>query len=252
LNKLLEHLALCISFFSRIPLPAFLGNKINDDSKLTDAVIMFPITGFGIGIVPALIWYVASLYLPPLIAAGLAIGIGLLISGALHEDGLADCADGFGGGRDSTKVLDIMRDSTIGTYGGAALIMSIGLRWTALASFGPITGALALLIAHSGSRSVMPIAMEFSQYARSKGLGQMASGDLPDLHFLITLAIAFAFAFLLGFWPGVVAVTIAMFLGWSFLKYAEHRIGGYTGDVFGAMQQIAEITILITLAGIWT
>jgi len=212
---------------------------------------MFPITGFAIGIVPAIIWYVASLYLLPLIAAGLAIGIGLMITGALHEDGLADCADGFGGGSDSSKTLDIMRDSTIGTYGGAALIMSIGLRWVALASLGPVTGVLALLIAHSGSRSVMPIAMEFSQYARSKGLGQLASGDLPDLHFPITLVIAFALAFLLGFWPGVVALTVAMLFAWGFLKYAEHHIGGYTGDVFGAMQQIAEIAILITLAGVW-
>jgi len=252
LAKLLEHFALCISFFSRIPLPPSLAAKISHDIKLTEAITLFPIAGLVIAIITAGLWYLASMALPPTLAAGLAIGFSLLITGALHEDGLADCADGFGGTPDKDKALTIMRDSTIGTYGGAALVLSIGLRWAALANLAPIAGCLALLIAHSGSRAAMTIAMQFSVYARAEGLGKLASGELPSAHFLITLLIAFAFALLFGLWQGAVAFAIALTLAWTFLKYAEHRIGGYTGDVLGAMQQIAEIAILISLAGFWS
>lgn len=249
--KLIEHFALCISFFSRIPLPAFLANKITAESNLAHAVALYPVTGLMIGIFPAIAWHFASHFLPPLLAAGLAIGIGISVSGALHEDGLADCADGFGATRDKDKILDIMRDSTIGTYGAIALILSIGLRWLALASLAPLAGGLALLIAHSGSRAAIAIAMQFSVYARSSGTGKLASDALPETYFAITLLIAFLLAFVLGFWQGAIALAIAFALAWAFLKYAECRIDGYTGDVFGAMQQIAEITILIILAGFW-
>jgi len=144
-----------------------------------------------------------------------------------------------------------MRDSQIGTYGGAALILSIGLRWVALVSLAPVLGILALLIAHSGSRAAITIAMQFSVYARTSGLGKLASGELPEMHFMLVILTAFALALLLGFWQGMLALSVALLLAWAFLKYVEYRIGGYTGDVFGAMQQIAEITILIMLAGFW-
>ncbi|MEM9277661.1 MAG: adenosylcobinamide-GDP ribazoletransferase, partial [Pseudomonadota bacterium] len=176
---------------------------------------------------------------------------GLIVTGALHEDGLADCADGLGATPERTKALEIMRDSRIGTYGALALIVSVGLRWTALATLLPATGFLALLIAHSASRGTISIAMHFSHYARDEGLGKMASGGTSFPDFMISLIVSVILAFVLGWISGLVALILGFLAAWLMLKYLEHRLGGYTGDGLGAMQQIAELTIIITLAGLW-
>ena len=251
MEKLIKHFALTLAFFSRIALPDSLGRRIDPDVKLSEAATLFPVAGLAIAIPPAIVWLIASQYLPSTIAAGLAIACGLLITGGLHEDGFADCADGLGATPDRERALEIMRDSNIGTYGGLALIISIGLRWAALASLGPITGALALLICHSGSRSVMTIAMQHSNYARTDGLGIQAN-NIPPSAFNITMVIAFGIALILGWFWGAIALLLACLIAWLFLKHLEKRLGGYTGDGLGAMEQLAEITILITLAGAWS
>lgn len=251
MEKLTQNLALTLAFFSRIPLPNSLGNRIRHDAKLSDAAAFFPFAGLIIALPIALVWYLSALFLPQTIAAGLAIGLGLLITGGLHEDGFADCADGLGATPDKTRALEIMRDSRIGTYGGLALILSIGLRWAALAALSPIAGALAIIICHTGARSMMTIAMRFSTYAREDGLGKQAT-DLPHSNFLSAMAIALIIAIILGWHWGIIALLFSALTAWVFLKRLEHRLGGYTGDGLGAMEQIAEITILITLAGAWS
>jgi len=251
LDKLIKNFALTLAFLSRIPLPNRLANRISSDSKLSNAAALFPIVGLMIAIPIAIIWYWASLLLPSTIAAGLAIGTSLLITGGLHEDGFADCADGLGATPDRERALEIMRDSRIGTYGSLALILSIGLRWAALATLSPIAGIIAILICHSGARSIMTIAMRFSKYARLDGLGKQAS-EMPQKAFILAMFIAFIIAAVLGLHWGVIALSLGMLTTWTFLKRLEHRLGGYTGDGLGAMEQIAEITILITLAGAWS
>lgn len=252
MERTIANLALCLGFFSRIPLPETLGRRISTEDKLTDAVALFPVAGLIIGVVPALIWYVASQFFPATISAGIAIASALVITGALHEDGFADCADGLGATPDRKKALEIMRDSRIGTYGALALIITVGLRWMALATLAPLAGALAVVMAHSGSRAAIAIAMRHSIYARPEGLGQQADGELPSGGFETAMIVAAAVAFVLGWFAGIFAFAVGCILAWVFLKYLEHRLGGFTGDGLGAMQQIAEISILITLAGIWT
>lgn len=251
MEKLIENFALTLAFFTRIPLPASLGNRINHDAKIGEAAAFFPIAGLILSIPMAIIWFVASSYLPATIAAGLAIGLSLLITGGLHEDGFADCADGLGATPNRERALEIMRDSRIGTYGSLALILSIGLRWAALASLGPLSGVLAIIICNVGARSAMTIAMQFSEYARPEGLGKQA-GTIRQLDFLVAILIAFLIAMICGWFWGVAALCFAYIVAWLFLKRLEHRLGGYTGDGLGAMEQIAEITILITLAGAWS
>ncbi len=251
MDKLVENLALTLAFFSRIPLPSRLSDQIGHKANLGQAAAFFPIVGFLIAIPSALVWFIASLYLPATIAAGLALGCGLLITGGLHEDGFADCADGLGATPDRDRALEIMRDSNIGTYGSLALILSIGLRWTALATLDPLNGVLALLICNSGSRFVMTIAMQISQYARENGLGKQAN-NMPQSSFVQAILIAFILAIICGWLWGSIALILACLTAWLFLKRLEHRLGGYTGDGLGAMEQIAEITILITLAGAWS
>lgn len=250
--KILANFLLAAAFFTRIPVPQALGSKIDNNARLTDAVACFPLIGLVVGLITAAIWFIATHFLPSGVAAGLAIVSGLLVTGALHEDGFADCADGLGGTGEKDKALEIMRDSRVGTYGALALLASVGLRWVALASLGIVGGALALLIAHTSSRCTMTLAMKFSGYARPEGLGKLASGEVSDASFTIGLLIAFCAGFLIGGFAGLVSVSLAMVFAWGFLQYLKRRLGGFTGDGLGAMQQIAEITIMITLAGFWS
>lgn len=251
LDKLIENLALTAAFFSRIPLPQILGKRISHDAELAQASEMFPIAGLLIALPVACIWYLAGLVLPAGIAAGLAIALGFLVTGGLHEDGLADCADGLGATLKRERALEIMRDSTIGTYGTLALITSVLLRWGALASLSPLSGVLALLIAHSGSRTAMTFAMRFSTYAPKDGLGKQAQG-ISNASFLTAVIISGVIAFSAGLLWGMLALLSGWAIAWLFLKRLEVRLGGYTGDGLGAMQQLAEITIFITLAGAWS
>ena len=248
MKDLIGHFSLAISFFSRIPLPHALVNQIDRNATLANAVTFFPVAGLVISLVPALVWYVSGLFLPSLVAAGLGVISLLLITGALHEDGLADCADGLGATHDRRKALEIMRDSRIGTYGTIALITSVGLRWALLASFAPLAGVLAILTSQSVSRATITIAMQFASYARPEGLGKSVDDGMPDRGFVFTTAIALLLAFVLCGFTGLIAVVIAYLAALGVLAWLKSRLGGYTGDGLGAMQQVAEITILLVLA----
>ena len=251
MEKHLTNLALTIAFLTRVPLPKRLGDKISHDASLAEAAGLFPVTGFLIAIPIALLWFCTSLILPATVAAGLALALSVLLTGGLHEDGLADCADGLGATPKRERSLEIMRDSRIGTYGAIALVFSIGLRWAALASFAPFAGVLAILITMTASRSAMTIAMRYSSYAREDGLGKQAS-NMPSSQFLLAMGIAVLVAAVLGWHWGLAALALGLSSSWLFLKYLEKRLGGYTGDGLGAMEQIAATVVLITLAGAWS
>ena len=251
LTGLLPQFLLALTFLTRTPLPADLGNRIDPDAKLSDAVVFFPIIGLIVGFGQACIWLLAGLVLPSSLSAGLAIAAGLVITGALHEDGLADCADGLGATSDRKKALEIMRDSRIGTYGALALASSLLLRWAALSSLETFSGLLALLIAHSASRSAMTIALRFSEYARPEGLGKLASGPLSERDFSLAIAIPCVVAIAFGWLNGLAAVALGLLAAWGLLKYLQRRLGGYTGDGLGAIQQVCEVTVLLALVGFW-
>ena len=176
----------------------------------------------------------------------------MLITGALHEDGLADCADGLGATSDRQKALEIMRDSTIGTYGALALASTFLLRWAALSALEPVAGFLALLIAHGTSRSAMIIMMRFADYARPEGLGKLAAGHISANGFGVAIILPLAVALVIGSLLGTTSAVLGLLSGWCLMKYFVYRIGGYTGDCLGAVQQVAEITVLVSLVGFWT
>jgi adenosylcobinamide-GDP ribazoletransferase len=192
--------------------------------------------------------------LSPLAAAFLALGAGMAATGALHEDGLADVADGFGGGRDRAAKLAILKDSRIGAYGVLALALSVGLRAALLAALAaPETVALALLATHALSRGPLGGLMWALPPARpgglAGGLGRIAGRDAAQ-GTLLSLALALAFCLPLGFWPGVAAAVVALAAAATVGAVARRQIGGYTGDVLGAAQQAAEIAALLTLASL--
>lgn len=233
-------------FLTRLPLAGTAGTG----GDVARASWAFPVIGAGIGLIAALVYWIAhGLGLQPLLAATLAVAAAMLLTGCLHEDGLADTADGFGGGTTPERKLEIMRDSRLGTYGAVALIVSVLLRAGALAALaepGPV--ALALIAAHAGARATLPSFMRRVPRARTDGLAAEA-GAPPQQSSAIALAIGFVLVLLcLGFGAAVatlVLLAVALFaLAWLSLS----QIGGQTGDVLGAAEQAGEVLILLVAA----
>ena len=178
-----------LAFCTRLPL----GRATSQSAKaLANAVWALPVAGFVIGLIGAVIYALAHrLGLPAWPAATLSVSATLLITGALHEDGLADTADGFGGGASREQKLDIMRDSRIGTYGVCALVLSLALRIGVLASFADAYAVVGALIAsHTAARAAMVMLMWLLPPARSDGLSYQA-GSPPGETVAAAAAIAF-------------------------------------------------------------
>ncbi len=235
---------LASGFLTRIPISL---SAPPGPGALARSMWLFPLIGALIGAMVGGVDLLALKVLPALPAALLALGCGLLLTGALHEDGLADCADGFGGGRDKDRKLAIMRDSRIGAYGTLALILSIGLRASALIALA--NPAAALIVAHAFSRAVLPGLMILLPPASASGLAASA-GTPSRAVFLIALLLAIALsAPLLGLRLVAVLGVTALALG-AMTLLARKQIGGYSGDVLGALQQTTEISLLLTIVAL--
>jgi len=246
----LSDLSLASSFLTRLRPPGTLVPAELAPGRLAGAVRAFPLVGAGVGLAGGVVYALAYwLGLPTFAAALCALATGALITGALHEDGLADTADGLGGGKTVEDRLRIMRDSHIGAFGVMVLVFSIGLRAAALATLGtPWLAAAALIASGTGSRAVLGLVMRRLDPARPDGLAANA-GRPSEEGALTAAAIGAAFALLfLGLGTGIVAVATALVATAAVGQYARRGIGGYTGDVLGATQQVAEIAILLVAA----
>lgn len=232
-------------------------DPMDTPAQLAAAMWLFPLVGFGIGGTGALILaFLAWTGVPAAVAATLAIGAMIALTGALHEDGLADIADGFGGGTDTDSKLRIMRDSRIGTYGVVAVAVVLIARITALAAIAEWNtgaGAAALIAATTWSRALFAPTMRWLSPARPDGLGAGAGSPAEGTSWL-GLVLAFALCTLVLLTPagfGVIPILAAggfaaFIVGWIALK----QIGGYTGDVLGAGQQAAEAATLVAASAI--
>jgi adenosylcobinamide-GDP ribazoletransferase len=231
------------AFLTRIPV----GTSTDGAWRLADAAWAFPLIGAGIGALAALTFFLAELLRLGSWPAGLlAVLTGLVVTGALHEDGLADTADGFFGAASREAKLAIMRDSRLGAFGGLALIMSILLRSAALADIGDVIHAgLALIAAHTAARAVLPAAMRALAPARSDGLG--AAAGTPGTASVIAGAGIGVIIALMALGPsrGIVALVMMAVVVLAAAGLAHRQIGGYTGDVLGAFEQIGEIVMLL-------
>lgn len=247
-EAILGDIAACVGFYTRLPVPALAGER-----SFAEAQWAAPIAGVVIGlVVGAVLMLAAGLGMPAGLAAALALGAGIAVTGALHEDGLADVADGFGGGRTRDDKLAIMKDSRIGTYGVLALGLSLIARWSALATLaaiGDVTAVLAIVAAHAAGRALVPSMMHRLPAARAGGVsaGVGAVGRGPALTSLALGALA-----LIGCGPWFALVS-ALVLAIAYLgleALARRQIGGQTGDVLGALEQLCETAILVVAATI--
>lgn len=231
------------SFFTSLPVRT--DGEITGE-ELGHALRAWPLVGIGVGLAGGLGLVVAQeLGLGPLIAAFVALAITTAATGAFHEDGLADLADGLGG-RDATERLAIMRDSRLGTFGMLALFFCVGLRVAALAQLATPAAAVAALVAAAGaSRGLVPLIVLWLVPARPDGLGAMLGR--PSQEIIVTAAVLAVLValILLGLAGGITALAcgLAALLGVGAL--AQKRLGGYTGDVLGAAQQVTETAVLL-------
>jgi adenosylcobinamide-GDP ribazoletransferase len=221
---------------------------------LAQAVWAYPIAGAVVGALGAGAFGAASILgLPAAIAGTIALAAMILATGGLHEDGLADVADGFGGGQERARKLDIMRDSRIGSYGTLALILALLLRVQAIASvaqFGILSVMAALVVIEVASRAGLGVLLRAMPPARAQGLGQLA-GSPPRAAVGVSLALG-AGALAIGFGAGQGgAVLGAIVLAQALVALlAMRQIGGQTGDVMGAAQQGAALAAWLVLVAV--
>ena len=246
INEWLDDLRLAVAFLTRIPMPHPDGAL---PSYFTRAHRVFPLIGAAIGAAVGLVQLALLLVgLPSLAAAALALGAGALLTGGLHEDGLADLADGFGGGRDKASKLEIMRDSRLGTFGALALLVSFVAKVAALAALPTTAIVPSLIAAHALARGVLPAMALALPYARNDGLA--ANAGRPQAPAAATAAAIAALIALASLPIGAAALgaLIATACAVAVSVLAMRQIGGQTGDVLGGTEQIAELTVLLLLA----
>lgn len=247
---------IALRFFSRLPVPITRREIELGGAGLAKAAALVPVAGAVIGLFPAGVLVAApGLGLPPSVAAPLAIAILVLVTGALHEDALADCADGFGGGRTREAKLDIMRDSRIGAYGACAIALSLYLRGAALGAVADQSATLAAWVAIAAaslSRTATLLPLILLRPARAEGVGASAARPEPG-----TVAAATALALViaigaLAFDASLARIAAAVMLvaiaALAMCALAWRQIAGQTGDVAGATQQLVEVAVYLVFA----
>jgi adenosylcobinamide-GDP ribazoletransferase len=243
MKRLFNDFWVAVSFFTRLPIPTLHGTI-----DMARALAFAPLVGVGVGLMGALAFLGArALGLPVMACALIAIAVATAMTGALHEDGLADCADGLGG-RNANARLEIMKDSRIGSYGTLALLLITLIRWSALTA---LVGAghhwPALIAAGALSRAPMAVLIATLPNARGTGLSHL-TGRPPRSAALAALGIAAAIALLA---TGLTLVPMALAAAATtalLARAAIKRIGGQTGDILGASQQLAEAAALALAA----
>lgn len=245
----LVDIPLALVLLTRLPLPQLASSSFQRQSR---AVWAFPLAGLAVTLPACMAAYAGqALGLSAALAAGLFLMVQVLLTGAMHEDGLADCADGFWGSFAPARRLEIMKDSQIGSYGVLALVFAIGLRWHALSlllHLGQGWSALAIALL---SRAMMPMLMVWLPNARQSGLSQSVGRPSRRATALgLGLAVVLALPLLGPVSLAVAALLALLTLGLGLV--ARTKIGGQTGDVLGACQQVSEIAGLLMLVALFS
>ena len=244
MNPLMElrYFFTALGYFTRVPVPRWVGYEPH---YLNAAARYFPLVGVLVGGLGALVYLAALRVFPPGVAVLLSMAATLLVTGAFHEDGLADCCDAFGGAYTREDVLRIMHDSRIGAFGAIALVIALALKWQTLSTLPPLRAAGLIIAAHAASRTCAISYLATLDYVRAEGKAKPVAQRLSGA--------AFAWAALFGlpalFWPdwrfACAALMMLAVLRFVLGRYFVRRIGGYTGDCLCFAQQIFELAIYL-------
>lgn len=246
----LEYFFGAVRFFTRLPVPGWVGHSAE---ALNHSARYFPAVGLLVGCIGALVYLGAALLWPPAIAVLLSMAATIYATGAFHEDGLSDTVDGLGGGWEKLRILEIMKDSRVGSYGVVAMVLALLGKFTLLTALDPALVPLALIAGHAWSRLCATALLATMDYARedllakAKPLATRLSGGAMLLAALFGLA---ALAFLP--WRNAVAgcALAALATLWLAGKF-KRWLGGYTGDCLGAVQQVSEIAFYLGVLAQW-
>jgi adenosylcobinamide-GDP ribazoletransferase len=242
-------LFLCaVQFLTRLPVPA---SPRFEMTWITRSARYYSLVGQGVGLIGAVALLLAHLFWTGAVPAIVAVTICVLVTGAFHEDGLADTADGLGGGGDPQRRLAIMKDSRIGTYGAAALGLCLALRIAALASIEPVAAALVFVTAHGGGRAAATWVMASQTHVTEPDGAKYKPAPQGVRLWEAGLATAFAIWPLL-FLPaaGLAGAAVGAGLALGLALLARRLIGGYTGDVLGGVEQLFETGFLLGAAAV--
>jgi adenosylcobinamide-GDP ribazoletransferase len=239
-----------LQFFTRLPTPRWVGF---DAAWLQHASRYFPAVGVVVGALAAAVFAASAQLWPQVVAVLMSTAAGVYLTGAFHEDGFADTCDGIGGGTSPQRVLEIMSDSRIGTYGAVGIGLLLAVKCATLACLPPHYVVAALLLAHPVSRLASTALIWRLRYVKGEGKAKPLAQRMSTGEFLVAATTALVPALALGFlgwlpWPAIAAALLAAAgaAAWLARKFVR-RIGGYTGDCLGAVQQLAEVACYLAL-----
>ncbi len=241
---------IALQFFTRIPIPAWVGF---DAAWLNQAARYFPAVGWVVAAASGVVFYCSALLWSQGIAVLLAMVASLLLTGAFHEDGFADMCDGFGGGYTAARILEIMQDSRIGAYGAIGIQLVLFCKWLTLTSMPTSFVIPALLLAHTFSRLASSSLIWLLNYVRSEGKAKPLAQAMSHGEMAIAIGTVVLPAIALIVWTHLPIMKILFGLGLLSLstiwlaKFYVKRIGGYTGDCLGAVQQVTELCVYLGL-----
>lgn len=237
-----------VQFLTRLPTPRL---KAWPEDAVTRSAVYYPIVGWIVGGLAALVLLAADRFWPPLVGAALSTVVAVAITGGFHEDGLADAADGLVGGSTRPRRLEIMKDSRIGSYGALALWSVLSLRTLALTALPPDKAGLALVLVHGAARA-FPVAVMTLPYAGDPARAKLGAdiGERRVRPWQAALAVFLGFAaFALVPLPQACAALALAFAAAAGVGFAGWKlVGGWTGDVLGAIEQVAEAALILGLA----
>lgn len=238
-----------LMFFTRIPCPAWVDHS---EEYLNQSSRYFPVMGWIVGSFGAAVFISASLVLPLTLAVLLSMIATVLLTGAFHEDGFADMCDGFGGGWTKIRILEIMQDSRLGTFGAIGLGFVLTVKFLCLyvlAERNPtLFVAFALFAGHSASRLTAVTFLRTHEYARVEGESKTKPLATQLTNGSLVFALLTGLAPLLVFsWKGLALILPLVLVKWYLGRFFTRWIGGYTGDCLGATQQVAEVALYLAL-----
>ena len=235
-----------LQFLTRLPTPHLARFQPDWIDRCTP---FFPVVGWVVGAISAVVWLAAARFWPGLPAAGLAVAVGALVTGGMHEDGLADTADGLGGGQTPERRLEIMKDSRLGSYGALALWSALTIKTGTLSGFDAIRGAVSLVLMHGAARAVSPILMASLRYAGRADDAKWRSGRVRPWEAATAVVLGVSpLPWLIGWTPALVGIGLAACAALALTVVARRLIGGFTGDVLGAVEQLAELGLILGFA----
>lgn len=246
---MIRSLILMFQFMTRLPIPI----EIEMDQKtISKGIVFLPLVGMVVGAISWAVYYLLSFINIDIAALGAVIA-NVAATGGLHIDGLSDTCDGFFSARSRERILEIMKDSRVGTFGVIAIVMVLLAKYTLISNLPQDMALLALVLTSGSSRFAAAFLITFGKSARPGGLGDMFSSSSSKGYFWASAAVFAAIGIIFGGWSFIISLVVILAFSLLLMRRSYRIIGGLTGDVYGAGIEICDVLGLITflVVGAW-